>query len=232
MRPTREIRRKSHAPRPGAYRPSPRRCPRRLRLGISEANALNFAQPATPRSLVLGGIVRRAVNSVGHTIAIAVTLVPMPRLQLPFVVVLGPCRLRIGVARAIALPMAGLPHVLVVLRVPISRRPLVASTRRRHRFDARRGRRAVLKYTATAALAVMGTEMLASDAAHSATNKDLRNFILSSFVTVDWLWLATDTSNDAECAVARVATIAARKAHRLFATPPTMVSAPIRRAPR
>ena len=68
-------------------------------------------------------IVWRTVNSVANSIAIAITLVPAPALQLPSVIALGPRRLSQVVACAFTLPVPGLPPVTITVRVPISRRP-------------------------------------------------------------------------------------------------------------
>ena len=60
-------------------------------------------------------IVRLAVHPVGHTVAIAIAAVPTAAFQRPVVVAFDPARLNIGVAGALALPMAFRPHMLGAL---------------------------------------------------------------------------------------------------------------------
>ena len=88
-------------------------------------------------------IVWRTVNGVGNTVAIAIPFVPVPAFQLPSVIPLGPSRLSQAEACPFTLPVPGLPYVTFTLRVPISRRPHIATTWRRDRFIANRRRRNV-----------------------------------------------------------------------------------------
>src|SRR5690349_2189096 len=94
-------------------------------------------------------VVRRAVETVGHAVAVAVAAplvlgealaVPMAVLERPAALVLHPA-VRMPVhAVALMLEMAPHPHVAMAAPVPEARDPYVSRARSRHHLVARRRR--------------------------------------------------------------------------------------------